>query len=116
MNTILAQPARNSPLEFTSEEAKIFIRVLAQREELSRNCCQELFFGIFFDGTNNNEERDTKDHAQSNVARLSRTFPKNEKKAILGYTHPVLALSLMALATPARVTTWFGVKLTDGVA
>ena len=33
-------------------------------------CDVNLFFGLFFDGTNNNYRRDEKDHTHSNVARL----------------------------------------------
>lgn len=38
-------------------------------------CDVNLFFGLFFDGTNNNLERDKKTHIQSNVARLYQAFP-----------------------------------------
>lgn len=78
MPTMLAEAARSAPLEFIPEEKRAFIRVLAQRDERNRNCCQELFFGVFFDGTNNNQVRDEELHSQSNVARLSLTFPKKE--------------------------------------
>ncbi|CAN5758506.1 hypothetical protein BH11PSE12_BH11PSE12_22240 [soil metagenome] len=39
------------------------------------SCDVNLFFGLFFDGTNNNLERDEAEHAHSNVARLYGAFP-----------------------------------------
>lgn len=39
------------------------------------SCDVNLFFGFFFDGTNNNLKRDHKLHSHSNVARLYRAFP-----------------------------------------
>lgn len=79
MPAILAEQARNSPLEFTQEERKALIRVLAQRDERNRNCCRELFFGVFFDGTNNNRDRDKPKFTQSNVVRLHDIFPQNKE-------------------------------------
>ena len=38
-------------------------------------CDVNLFFGFFFDGTNNNMKRDVPFHSHSNVARLYRAFP-----------------------------------------
>ncbi|MDX8121069.1 hypothetical protein JAB6_30120 [Janthinobacterium sp. HH104] len=38
-------------------------------------CDVNLFFGFFFDGTNNNMKRDVPLHCHSNVARLYRAFP-----------------------------------------
>lgn len=79
MPTMLAEPARSAPLDFTPEEKRAFIRVLAQRDERNRNCCQELFFGVFFDGTNNNRDRDKPNFSHSNVVRLHDTFPQNKQ-------------------------------------
>lgn len=39
------------------------------------SCDANLFFGFFFDGTNNNMKRDVPFHSHSNVARLYRAFP-----------------------------------------
>lgn len=39
------------------------------------SCDANLFFGFFFDGTNNNMKRDVPVNSQSNVARLYLTFP-----------------------------------------
>jgi hypothetical protein len=41
----------------------------------SPSCDANLFFGFFFDGTNNHMERDVPFHSHSNVARLYRAFP-----------------------------------------
>ncbi len=79
MPTILAEQARSAPLDFTSEEKRAFIRVLSNRGERNQNCCQELFFGVFFDGTNNNRNRDKPSFSQSNVVRLHDVFPQNKQ-------------------------------------
>ncbi|MDN2702364.1 hypothetical protein O0881_10185 [Janthinobacterium sp. SUN100] len=42
------------------------------------SCEANLFSGFFFDGTNNNMERDVALHSYSNVARLYRAFPGDE--------------------------------------
>jgi hypothetical protein len=39
------------------------------------SCDVNLFFGFFFDGTNNNLKRDRNSHSHSNVARLYSAFP-----------------------------------------
>lgn len=48
-------------------------------------CDINLFFGFFFDGTNNNLKRDRRGHTHSNVARLYGAFPggkdRNESDA-----------------------------------
>ncbi|MGK5056926.1 hypothetical protein ACQ4WY_08270 [Janthinobacterium sp. LB2P49] len=41
-------------------------------------CDVNLFFGFFFDGTNNNMEWDVPFHSHSNVARLYRAFPSGK--------------------------------------
>ncbi|MDN2715813.1 DUF2235 domain-containing protein [Janthinobacterium sp. SUN120] len=41
-------------------------------------CDVNLFFSLFFDGTNNNMEQDVAFHSHSNVARLYRAFPGDE--------------------------------------
>lgn len=43
-------------------------------------CTANLFFGFFFDGTNNNLKRDHKTNSQSNVARLFEAFPGGADK------------------------------------
>ena len=45
-------------------------------QDISNNmeCCTSLHLGFFFDGTNNNKERDTPKQAHSNVARLFDVF------------------------------------------
>lgn len=79
MPTLLAEAARSNPLVFNPDEAREFVRVLANRKERNRDCCRELFIGVFFDGTNNNEGRDKARNSQSNVARLLRTFPQKRE-------------------------------------
>jgi hypothetical protein len=44
------------------------------------SCDANLFFGFFFDGTNNNLKRDRAGHSQSNVARLFESFPGGKDK------------------------------------
>lgn len=77
MPTFLAEPARQNGLAFHPDEAREFVKVLAKRKERNRDCCRELFFGMFFDGTNNNAKRDRPLFAHSNVARLHDTFPQH---------------------------------------
>lgn len=77
MPTLLADAARPNPLAFSQEEAREFVRVLANRKERNRDCCRELFWGVFFDGTNNNAKEDRPLFAHSNVARLHDIFPQN---------------------------------------
>lgn len=79
MKAQLAEQARISPLEFNPDETKKYIDVLAERQKRNRDCCKDLFVGVFFDGTNNNADRDRKTHSHSNVARLSDVFPRNEE-------------------------------------
>lgn len=43
------------------------------------SCSVKLAFGFFFDGTNNNLDRDRKTHNHSNVARLYLAFPGSDK-------------------------------------
>jgi hypothetical protein len=44
------------------------------------SCDVNLFFGFFFDGTNNNMKRDEAFHTHSNIARLYRAFPGGPDK------------------------------------
>lgn len=75
MTTKLAGPCRSEPLKFTREENRIFAGVVAQKIIAERNCCRELYLSFFFDGTNNNLERDKPKGSHSNVARLYDVFP-----------------------------------------
>lgn len=79
MPAIIAAPARISPLSFDKEETREFIRVLALRQERNRDCCNEVFMSVYFDGTNNNRDRDRPKHAHSNVARLFDLFPQRKQ-------------------------------------
>lgn len=75
MSAYLAESVRPDPLAFNKDETKKFLSVFAKRNERNRDCSQELFFGVFFDGTNNNADRDRPADCHSNVARLFDTFP-----------------------------------------
>jgi hypothetical protein len=46
-----------------------------QDNQFPPSCDVNLFFGFFFDGTNNNLKRDASHHTHSNVARLYGAFP-----------------------------------------
>ncbi len=58
MTAYLCEAARAKPLEFNEKEQEKFIKVVAKRNERNLECCRELFVGVFFDGTNNNADRD----------------------------------------------------------
>jgi len=79
MTAFLAEIARPSPLAFNQGETRRFISVLAERMERNKDCCKEIFFGIFFDGTNNNRDRDLISSCHSNVARLYDVFPQKQQ-------------------------------------
>lgn len=79
MTAYLAEPVPASPLSFNKDETRQFIRVLAKRQERNRDCCRELFFGVFFDGTNNNRDRDRPNYCHSNIARLHDAFPQKQQ-------------------------------------
>ncbi|HBI8622179.1 TPA: DUF2235 domain-containing protein, partial [Escherichia coli] len=49
-------------------------------EAFSGQCTEELRIGIFFDGTNNNKDRDAPKHAHSNVARLYDIFERKKNQ------------------------------------
>ncbi|RIJ85171.1 hypothetical protein RSP822_17185 [Ralstonia solanacearum] len=55
-------------------------------EAFSGQCTQEFRIAFFFDGTNNNKDRDTPKHAHSNVARLYDIF--EQKKDQVAYYVP----------------------------
>ncbi len=74
----LAEPCRSTPLEFTLDEAGKYIKIIARRNERNLDCCKDLYFGVFFDGTNNNAEENRPHNSHSNVARLYDTFPRGE--------------------------------------
>jgi len=56
-------PTKNAPIEG-------IIRINPQKDCNLKNCEGNVNFGIFFDGTNNNMERDAANQADSNIARL----------------------------------------------
>jgi hypothetical protein len=79
MTSRLADPCRSSPLAFTRDEEERFIRVVAERRLATGKCCTELYFPVFFDGTNNNLRRDKPRHSQSNVVRLREALPLDDR-------------------------------------
>ncbi|HJV53127.1 MAG TPA: DUF2235 domain-containing protein, partial [Noviherbaspirillum sp.] len=72
-------------VDFFNEDDRHAIRNFEYFRECTDNqfppsCDLNLFFGFFFDGTNNNLKRDRDAHAHSNVARLYSTFPGGKDK------------------------------------
>lgn len=63
------------PLDFDGLNRQRYLRVLAERAERNSDCGRDLFVGVFFDGTNNNRDRDKPEYSQSNIARLHDAFP-----------------------------------------
>jgi len=75
-----------SALFFLSDEASDIADIDRSREcpkpgPLPPSCDVNLRFGFFFDGTNNNLDRDLPTFNHSNVARLYLAFPGNDGKA-----------------------------------
>ena len=68
MNARFAEPCREVPLQFQGKEAEIAEDAI--NRPLCHDCQQDVYLGIFFDGTNN-KFRDTLDFTHSNVARLT---------------------------------------------
>lgn len=81
MNIRFAELCREDHLELENAENDIF-RMSIDRPA-SHLCQQDIFLGVFFDGTNNNKFRDTPGLGHSNVARLYEAFigtPAKQKK------------------------------------
>lgn len=72
MNVRFAEPCRNEPLQFTGKEGEIAERAIDKPP--CHECQNDIFLGLFFDGTNNNKFRDTLGYSHSNVARLYEAF------------------------------------------
>ena len=62
----------NDPSALTLAEQAQFLS--NQNLNSNMDCCTNLHLGFFFDGTNNNKDRDTPKLAHSNVARLFDVF------------------------------------------
>jgi len=73
MNVRFAEPCRVNALAFEGFEHNVHVRAMEKVDCLQ--CSQDIFIGVFFDGTNNNKFRDTPGHSHSNVARLYEAFP-----------------------------------------
>jgi hypothetical protein len=78
MNVRFAEPCRESHLEHVGFERQVMAEAVRDGrtpQERLCACSQDIFIGVFFDGTNNNKFRDTPGHSHSNVARLYEAFP-----------------------------------------
>jgi hypothetical protein len=78
MSARFAESCRPSPLDFEGAEWDVFIE--SGRDGRKPNdrpppCEEDIFIGVFFDGTNNNKYRDTPGFTHSNVARLYEVYP-----------------------------------------
>jgi hypothetical protein len=77
MPTFLAPACRDNHIAFNVQEQMRYARMVDERRDQYRSleCCQEIQIAFFFDGTNNNADRDRPPHSQSNVARLHDVHP-----------------------------------------
>ena len=78
MNVRFAEQCRDSHLELLPAELAIVqdsYKDNRTKQEQLCACSQDIFIGVFFDGTNNNKFRDTPGHGHSNVARLYEAYP-----------------------------------------
>ena len=75
MTARFTEPCRNNPMELRDEEKIAAYRSKHRptpRESLQ--CQQDIYIGVFFDGTGNNKYRDTTGFSHSNVARLYEAY------------------------------------------
>ena len=78
MNARFAETCRTNPLDFSDAEFPIYLSNFKDGrsdKDLLLKCEQDIYIGVFFDGTNNNKYRDTTSFSQSNVARLYEVYP-----------------------------------------
>ena len=78
MNTRFAETCREDPLALIESEqniARTSVKDGRTDREIRLACDQDIYLGIFFDGTNNNKFRDEPGKSHSNVARLYEAFP-----------------------------------------
>jgi hypothetical protein len=83
MNVRFAETCREKPLELLSPEQDIQnenVRDGRTQRDILLKCEQDIFIGVFFDGTNNNKFRDTSAFSHSNVARLYEVYPGTPAK------------------------------------
>lgn len=52
------------------------------------SCSKVIWTGVFFDGTNNNKERDAADNSYSNIVVLNNAYKESAKVRILPLLHP----------------------------
>ena len=77
MTARLSEPCRENALGLTGPEFEVErMSVLDGRtaKQLCLTCEQDIYIGVFFDGTNNNKYRDTAGWSHSNVARLYEAY------------------------------------------
>lgn len=78
MNARFAEACREKHLELEGFENRIFLDNVNDGRTLNHialTCEEDIFIGVFFDGTNNNKYRDTPGFTHSNVARLYEVYP-----------------------------------------
>jgi hypothetical protein len=79
MNARFAEPCRDNPLDLIGLEQFVERTSIdddkTMMEKRCLTCHQDIYLGVFFDGTNNNKYRDTPGFSHSNVARLYEVYP-----------------------------------------
>lgn len=78
MSARFAEPCREKPLDLQGPEQALEKASQFEgrtQQEMTLRCQQDVYIGVFFDGTNNNKYRDTPAFSQSNVARLYEVYP-----------------------------------------
>jgi hypothetical protein len=77
--SISTDPSNHKQFFNEKDQKDIYLDYVLTREcqniGFPPSCDANLFFGFFFDGTNNNLKRDREKHSHSNVARLYEAFP-----------------------------------------
>jgi hypothetical protein len=78
MSARFAESCRVSALRLEGFESDVEVsNILDGRSnsQLQLNCDNDIYLGVFFDGTNNNKYRDTPTFSHTNVARLYEAYP-----------------------------------------
>ena len=87
----LQLPSTESPgqrqltLQETVQRARAFTCL---GNEGTPSCSKVIWTGVFFDGTNNNKDRDEKDNSHSNIVVLYNAFNESTKKGYYRYYIP----------------------------
>jgi len=82
MPSTMAQPCRANALALDAKELAIVVGNASSYP--GAECCTDLFLGFFFDGTNNNRDRDVGKLAHSNVTRLAALYGARKRVEVLG--------------------------------